>query len=66
MELKEYDKPGRANNWSGHEKERKMDEKKIKELLEEIEKLKGDKYLSAHLGWMQIANLATDLLRKEK
>ena len=47
-------------------KERKMDEKKIKELLEEIEKLKGDKYLSAHLGWMQIANLATDLLRKEK
>jgi len=43
-----------------------MDEQKVKELLEEIEKLKGDRYLSAHLGWMQIANLATDLLRKEK
>jgi len=39
-----------------------MDEQKVKELLEEIEKLKGDKYLSAHLGWMKIANLSTDLL----
>jgi len=41
-----------------------IDYNQVKELLEKIEELKTDTYLSAHLGWMEVANMATDLLRK--